>query len=651
MALRRCLILFGLLLLPLLPALLTAHPARAQDIAASLAGLADSDPKPAIDTLMQSDAPQAKAALAALAAGQLYRRLADGAVVIGEPDGAMLVVTNAATGNMEDMAAPDELEPIQLSDSAKAELAAAGVGAVADDTPKDFASAVIALNAEDFAAKGKAIEVLTQLGDPRAVPVLRALADGRLFIRKSDGSVVIADRSGNQQRLTQATDLAAAGLASNAELDPIVVNNNLRIALREAVGRLGLLSPEAGQRLAAANALLEVASPGAVALLRELAPKENHAKTRQAMALALAAADIADAGADKQRKLDAIGVLAGATDLRIRSLLQARLNAETDADVKAALQTAYNAVQRKLTVIGWFANIFQGISLGSVLLLAAVGLAITFGVMGVINMAHGEMIMIGAYATFVVQEIFRAYLPPDWFGAYLVAALPVAFLIAALFGIAIERGVIRFLYGRPLETMLATWGVSLILQQLVRSIFGAPNKEVSNPSWMTGSFEVVGGFDVTWNRVIIILFCFLVLGMITLILRRTSFGLHMRAVTQNRAMASVMGIPTARVDALTFALGSGIAGMAGVALSQIGNVSPNLGTIYIVDSFLVVVFGGVGNLMGTLVGAMTLGIVNKLLEPVAGAVLGKVVVLVAIILFIQKRPRGLFAAKGRSADA
>jgi len=302
-------------------------------------------------------------------------------------------------------------------------------------------------------------------------------------------------------------------------------------------------------------------------------------------------------------------------------------------------------------VIGWAANLFQGISLGSVLLLAAIGLAITFGVMGVINMAHGEMIMLGAYTTYVTQEVFRAFVPQAYFDLYLLCAVPAGFVVAALAGIALERGVIRFLYGRALETLLATWGISLILQQLVRTIFGAPNKEVSNPSWMTGGFDLVGGFTITWNRLVIILFCFLVLGAIALILRRTSFGLHMRAVTQNRDMAAAMGIPTARVDALTFGLGSGVAGMAGVALSQIGNVSPNLGQIYIVDSFLVVVFGGVGSLAGTLVGAMSLGVINKLLEPVAGAVLGKVAILIAIILFIQRRPRGLFALKGRAADA
>jgi urea transport system permease protein len=265
-------------------------------------------------------------------------------------------------------------------------------------------------------------------------------------------------------------------------------------------------------------------------------------------------------------------------------------------------------------------------------------------------MAHGEMIMLGAYTTFLVQQLFRACLPPHWLDGYLVAAVPAAFLVSAAVGMALERGVIRFLYGRPLETLLATWGVSLMLQQLVRSLFGAPNKEVANPAWMTGGFELIGGAIITWNRVVILVFCFAVLGLLALILRRTTFGLHMRAVTQNRAMAAAMGIATARIDALTFGLGSGIAGIAGVALSQIGNVSPNLGATYIVDSFMVVVFGGVGSLLGTLMGALSLGLVNKLLEPLAGAVLGKVVVLVVLILFIQKRPRGLFALKGRAQE-
>jgi urea transport system permease protein len=624
------------------------RPAAAQDFAAMLSGLTDTDPKPAIAALSQSDDDKAKAALAALVAGNLYIRLSDNAVVIGEKDGEMVVVTNAATGDVEDMLKPDELQPIAVPEDAKSLLGAAA-GDAKDGGPLDFAAAVNGLKAESFADKGKAIAALTALGDARAVPVFRALADGRLFTRKADGRLVIGMPSGNDLGLTDAVNGDSLGIVSAGELDVVFVNNNLRNVLREAVGRLGLTSSDPAVRRAAAAALLENPAAEAVALLREAYDKEQNAGVKSAMALSLAAAELSDP--DKAKRILAIQTLSGAAELRVRSLLQARLGQETDAEVKAALTGAFDRMQTKITLYSYAENLIQGISLGSVLLLAAVGLAITFGVMGVINMAHGEMIMLGAYSAYVTQEVFRALLPPGWIGAYLIAALPVAFIVAAVVGVGIERGIIRFLYGRPLETMLATWGVSLCLQQAVRSIFGATNKEVANPGWMTGAIDVAGGLAVTWNRVYIIIFCFAVLGLIALILKRTSFGLHMRAVTQNRQMAAVMGIPTARVDAMTFALGSGIAGMAGVALSQIGNVSPNLGTIYIVDSFLVVVFGGVGSLMGTLVGALTLGVVNKILEPVAGAVLGKVVVLVCIILFIQKRPRGLFAAKGRSADA
>ncbi len=293
-------------------------------------------------------------------------------------------------------------------------------------------------------------------------------------------------------------------------------------------------------------------------------------------------------------------------------------------------------------------SVYYGISLGSVLLLAAIGLAITFGVMGVINMAHGEMVMIGAYVTFIVQDVIRTSFP-GLFDYSLAFALPLAFLISGAVGVAIERSIIRFLYGRPLETLLATFGLSLVLQQAVRSIFGPTNREVGNPSWMSGAFDL-GGLTLTYNRMWIIIFAFAVLAVLMVVLRRTAFGLQMRAVTQNRRMAASMGIRTNWVDSLTFGLGSGVAGIAGVALSQIDNVSPNLGQGYIIDSFMVVVFGGVGNLWGTLVGALTLGITNKLLEPVAGAVLGKIIVLVALVLFIQRKPRGLFPQKGRAVE-
>jgi urea transport system permease protein len=294
-------------------------------------------------------------------------------------------------------------------------------------------------------------------------------------------------------------------------------------------------------------------------------------------------------------------------------------------------------------------SVFYGLSLGSVLLLAAIGLAITFGVMGVINMAHGEMVMLGAYTTFVVQQTIRDH-APGMFGASLFIAIPLAFLVSGAVGVVIERGLIRFLYGRPLETLLATWGLSLVLQQAVRSIFGANNREVGTPAWMSGEAHV-GGLAITYNRMYIIIFAFAVLAALMATLRYTPLGLRMRAVTQNRRMASAMGIRTPWIDAMTFGLGSGVAGMAGVALSQIDNVSPNLGQSYIIDSFMVVVFGGVGNLWGTLVSAMTLGIVNKFLEPVAGAVLGKIVVLVLVILFIQRKPRGMFPLKGRAVEA
>ena len=514
---------------------------------------------------------------------------------------------------------------------------------------EDLAAIVAGLGGAGFADKEKAIIALGKLGDPRAVPILQALGDDRL--RKApDGRIVIVAAGREATKLSDAaTGRELADLAPDG-LDRIIVNNRLRGAIEGALGALTLFSPDRSARLAAAQDALRHPSADTVALLDKAIATEQDPEIRAAMQRSLSAAQLFSG--TKEERLAAIHALSSATDPQVKNLIdEFRYSANLDPELYKAAGEALAAIDSRLRWTGLAANLFQGISLGSVLLLAAIGLAITFGVMGVINMAHGEMIMTGAYVAFVVQQLFRTFLPWGWIDAYLVVAVPVAFLFAGLLGILLERCLIRFLYGRPLETLLATWGISLILQQAVRSIFGSPNKEVANPSWMTGGFDVIGGFTVTWNRLYIIVFCFVVLGALALILNRTSFGLHMRAVTQNRDMAAVMGIPTARIDALTFGLGSGIAGMAGVALSQIGNVSPNLGTFYIVDSFLVVVFGGVGNLLGTLVGALSLGIVNKFLEPVAGAILGKIAVLVMIILFIQWRPRGLFALKGRTAEA
>ncbi len=323
--------------------------------------------------------------------------------------------------------------------------------------------------------------------------------------------------------------------------------------------------------------------------------------------------------------------------------------AEPDQTVRDEAREAIRAIDQRFVIPQILGTLFYGLSLGSVLLLAALGLAITFGLMGIINMAHGEMLMIGAYATYVIQGIFRSYFPGA-LDAYILAAVPAAFLTSALVGIALERTVIRHLYGRPLETLLTTWGISLILIQTVRTIFGAQNVEVANPSWMSGGWDLGGDVTLPYNRVVIVFFAAFVVFLVWLFLSRTRLGLYVRAVTQNRTMADCMGIPTPRVDWLTFGLGSGIAGLGGVALSQIGNVGPDLGQSYIVDSFMVVVLGGVGQLSGTIIASIGLGEVNKFLEPYAGAVLGKIFVLIFIILFIQRRPQGLFALKGRTAE-
>ncbi len=520
----------------------------------------------------------------------------------------------------------------------------------ADGDEEAFKAALKGITASSFEEQLAAIDTLAGLGDPRAVTLLRALGGGMLQVRKSDGALVVAERDGRDYILSDPFTGEAMGTVSRRDVDKITVNNALRGAITAALSRLALFDPDVAKRREAVAAALKYPSPEMATALNKALEAEEDADLRRGMERALAAARISSP--DKAERLAAIETFAGSSDPDIRSLLMPLQDeaTESDPEVRTAAAEAIKRIDNRLALFRLVGNLYQGISLGSVLLLAAIGLAITFGVMGVINMAHGEMIMLGAYTTFVVQEVFVAALPPAYLNYYLIVALPVAFLVTALVGAALERGVIRFLYGRPLETLLATWGVSLILQQVVRSIFGATNRRVANPDWMTGGFELVGGIVLTYNRLIIIVFAFAVLIALAALLRYSFFGLQMRAVTQSRGMASAMGIVTGRIDAMTFALGSGIAGAAGVALSQIGNVSPNLGQTYIVDSFLVVVFGGVGSLWGTLVGAMSLGIVNKFLEPYSGAMLGKVLVLVFIILFIQKRPRGLFALRGRAAE-
>jgi len=510
--------------------------------------------------------------------------------------------------------------------------------------------AVQGLSAKSYKDRAVGVEVLAATGHPRAIPILEAMAKGQLFVRKADGAIVIGHKTGKVYSLTNALDGSAVGDARKKELKKVKVNNRLRGVIKAALGGLTLLSDDPDRREEAAAAVFAARDAGALETVEQAIAREEDPGLLDQLTLARAAIQT-NPEFPLDVRLAAVERLSESALPEVRSLLASlSQESEPDAEVRVTAAEALDAVERDLAFWNLLGAIFQGLSLGSVLLLAAVGLAITFGVMGVINMAHGELVMLGAYTTFVVQQLFRDF-APGGLDYSLAVAVPAAFLVAGAAGVAIERSVIRWLYGRPFETLLATWGLSLILQQLVRTVFGPTNREVSSPSWLSGAFETATGLVLPYNRVAIIIFSLLVVAGIALVLRRTALGLYMRAVTQNRSMASSMGIRTGWVDAATFGLGAGIAGVAGVALSQIDNVSPNLGQAYIVDSFMVVVFGGVGNLWGTLVGAMSLGVINKFLEPFAGAVLAKILVLVAIILFIQKRPRGLFALKGRAAES
>ena len=525
--------------------------------------------------------------------------------------------------------------------------ALASVAIAATAWAADLPALVTNLTSGSFGDRETAVAALAASGEQRAAPILEALAAGQLYVRKADNLVLIGKPDGNQLALTEAISGKAAGSGSDADLDRVRVNNRLRGIIEAAIGSLNLMSPDARVRRGAAEALFKRRDATSLAALDAALAAEKDPRIKQSMSEARAASVLAS-DAQPAQKIEAIALVRARADRDSLGVLQATAAQTTDPEVKAAATAGADAVRQTLAAWEIAQNVWYGISLGSVLLLAAIGLAITFGTMGVINMAHGEMVMLGAYTTFVVQEVIRSS-APHLFDASLLIALPLAFVVAGGIGILIERGIIRFLYGRPLDTLLATWGLSLVLQQAVRSIFGSSNREVGAPSWMSGAFQV-GQINVTYGRLWIVIFSLLVFVALIALLRKTPLGLYMRAVTQNRPMASAMGIRTPRVDALTFGLGSGIAGLAGVALSQIDNVSPNLGQGYIIDSFMVVVFGGVGNLFGTLIGALTLGVVNKFLEPYAGAVLGKILVLVFIILFIQRRPRGLFALKGRSVE-
>lgn len=507
-----------------------------------------------------------------------------------------------------------------------------------------FEDAVAKFANDDYSDTDEAISAVASSGNKLAFPIINALQDGRLMADPDSKKVYVTGTDGKS--IDAATGEPVASVPDSASA--VRLNNRLRRSVDAAIGSLTLQSPDLGARLQAAQSVFKSHDETALEPVESALAKETNRSVKAALGDARAAILLFKPDATEVQKLEAVATIKARGDQEALALLS-DIGTDQPASVTKAAASAISSIQSSLAVWSTVQNAWYGLSLGSVLLLAAIGLAITFGVMGVINMAHGEMVMIGAYTTFVVQEVIRTRYPA-LFDYSLLIAVPLAFLVAGAIGVLIERSIIRFLYGRPLETLLATWGLSLVLQQAVRTMFGPTNREVGNPSWMSGAFDL-GQITITYNRLWILVFTLAVFMILLAMLRYTALGLEMRAVTQNRRMAASMGIATSRVDALTFGLGSGIAGIAGVALSQIDNVSPNLGQSYIIDSFMVVVFGGVGNLWGTLVGAFTLGIANKFLEPVAGAVLGKIAILVLIILFIQKRPRGLFALKGRAVEA
>ncbi len=532
----------------------------------------------------------------------------------------------------------DRSGPLRAFSSALLALWLLLSGSLAHALNNEQALAISAGEGDDRIA---ALAPLLASGDPQLPAFLKELLEGN--VRVAAGKVYLLKGEA-------ASDVSGAAAKMPEDAEEPVNNNRMRQELESALAALALISPDLAVRKKAVADLKNQIDENKLPLLEKAYEKEADASLKAEIGQLRAAALIGSS--DKAKRLSAARMLADSNNAATRSLLLERLkkDGEQDPEVREVLKQTLSAVQGRLAWGERLAVVFTGASLGSILLLVALGLAITYGLMGVINMAHGELMMIGAYATYVVQNLFKSHLPGA-FDYYLLLAIPVSFLVAALVGAVLERSVIRFLYGRPLETLLATWGISLVLMQAVRTIFGAQNVQVENPAWLSGGITVLSNLTLPYNRIAIIVFALLVLAGLALLVSRTRLGLFVRGVTQNRTMAACVGVHTARVDTYAFALGAGIAGLAGCALTQIGNVGPDLGQSYIVDAFMVVVLGGVGQLAGTVYAALGLGIINKLLEGWQGAVLAKIMVLVLIVMVIQKRPQGLFALKGRSAEA
>jgi len=507
--------------------------------------------------------------------------------------------------------------------------------------PSDFTLILESLTASKLKARTAAVDALIRSDNERLVSIINALLENKLSYRKIDKVVAFITSRDGTKYATSVLTSEDLGEVKGRAWKKIIINNRIRTKLRNALSMIELNNPSEDVRTAAIKQVLGQIDVNQITALETRLGLEEEEELIALLTMTIATLKLKEGTADR---LALISEVDTSVHPSVRQILAEIIEHDDDAKVQRAAKSALNKIENRVSNYDNLETVFFGLSLGSVLVLAAIGLAITFGVMGVINMAHGELIMLGAYTTYVVQMML-----PNWIEYSVLIAIPLAFIVSGSVGILIERGVIRFLYGRPLETLLATFGVSLILQQVVRSIFGPLNMAVESPSWMSGVWQVNDALALTWNRLYIIIFCLIVFAALFIIINRTRLGLQVRAVSQNRSMARAMGIKANWVDAMTFGLGSGIAGVAGVALSQLTNVGPNLGQAYIIDSFMVVVFGGVGNLWGTLIAGLGLGVANKFLEPWSGAVLAKILVLIFIILFIQKRPKGLFPQKGRSA--
>ncbi|WP_321313332.1 urea ABC transporter permease subunit UrtB [Halarcobacter sp.] len=511
----------------------------------------------------------------------------------------------------------------------------------------NFETDIEKLKTKSFKTKAEVIKELVEkyAEDERTEILLKKMVEGDLLYTKKEGTFVLLEKKEGSTYHTK-TFLEGKLLKpqNRREFKKVKTNNRLRSIIKSNLAQMNLFSKKKEIRLKSAKNILSNVDEDSKELIEKALSKEKDSEVKEV--LLEAKTIILAKYSSGQKQIKAVKDLSDFISSDTLATLKTIANQDNiSKELQKAANSSITSVETIRSYYSVLEKAFFGLSMGSVLLLAAIGLAITFGVMKVINMAHGEMMMIGAYTTYTLQQVM-----PNLIEYSIIVAIPAAFIVSGIVGIIIERLVIRHLYGRPLETLLATFGISLILQQIVRTIYSPLNQEVKTPQWMSGALEINSALSLTYNRLYIIIFAVLVFFGILMVLNKTSLGLKVRAVTQNRQMAQAMGIKTSWIDAMTFGIGSGIAGIAGVALSQLTNVGPNLGQAYIVDSFMVVVFGGVGNLWGTLIGALTLGEINKFIEPVAGAVLAKVIILVFIILFIQKRPRGLFPQKGRDAQ-